>query len=238
MTTVTVPHKIPTRTLDVRPVAPQDRSSLVLSSFDTLSPGDILHLVSSDDAHAILDRLREERRGLFEWSPIEDDPRSRHVEIARRPIGREDGLRSLTEALSWDHDRLDALEARAFAALEDGNKDLARRLYHAFYNGLNRHIRFEEELLFPVFEARTGLPHAGPTAVMRAEHRQIRMVLEDMLRNLGSGLEDMGELRRTLHELQEDHNRKEESILYPATDRLLTEAQSDALVAHIQEFPG
>ena len=41
---------------------------------------------------------------------------------------------------------------------------------------LERHIRLEEEIVFPLFEARSGIVD-GPTAVMRDEHRCLRRAL-------------------------------------------------------------
>ena len=42
--------------------------------------------------------------------------------------------------------------------------------------------------------------------------------------------------RTAFHELMHAHNLKEEHVLYPATDRLLTEGERDDLVAQIQAF--
>jgi hemerythrin superfamily protein len=42
--------------------------------------------------------------------------------------------------------------------------------------------------------------------------------------------------RAAFHEIMRDHNAKEERVLYPSTDRLLTEAERDELVAQIQAF--
>lgn len=222
--------------LDVRAFSAGDRRTAVFSAFDALSPGESFVLVSARDPRPVLDDLRAERKGLFEWSPLDEDPRCWHVEVARRDAAP-GALRRVTEALTWDHARLDALERSAFAALAEGGVETARRLYRAFHHGLNRHIRCEEELLFPVFEARSGLPRQGPTSVMRAEHREIRMLLEGIARSLDGSADDVEELRRDLRRVLEDHDRKEEAILYPAMDRLLSDAESDALVGRVQAFP-
>jgi iron-sulfur cluster repair protein YtfE (RIC family) len=37
---------------------------------------------------------------------------------------------------------------------------------------------WEENILFPLFEAKAGMRGSGPTAVMRAEHRRIGDCLE------------------------------------------------------------
>ena len=38
---------------------------------------------------------------------------------------------------------------------------------------MQRHIVWEEDLLFPLWEKKTGRSEEGPTVVMRGEHRQI-----------------------------------------------------------------
>ncbi len=71
-----------------------------------------------------------------------------------------------------DHDRLDELFGR-FQSSKQSDRTVARHLFAEFKAGLERHIAWEEDLLFPLFEAHTGMHAAGPTAVMRDEHRQI-----------------------------------------------------------------
>ena len=226
----------PQQTLDVRALAAQDRHGALLSAFDGLAAGQSLVLVAGENPVRMLDVLQRTRKGLFEWSPLAGDPPSFRVEIARR--GAQPGApRRLTEALIWDHAHLDGLERRAHAALLAGDRDTAHSLYAAFRSGLNRHIRFEEEVLFPVFDMRAGLPHGGPTAFLRAEHREIRMLLESLLQAAEDGAAAAAEPRQALRALLADHDRKEESILYPGTDLLLSAAESDALVARIQAYP-
>ncbi len=229
-------NAVPHATVDIRTIAPQDRRGALLSAFDSLPPGAAIVLVAGEEPRAMLEALQRTRKGLFEWAPLADDPRTWHVEIARRSAAP-GTPRRLTEALVWDHEHLDALEQRAFAALVAGERAAARQLYTAFHRGLNRHIRFEEEVLFPVFDVKAGLPHGGPTAFMRAEHREIRMLLEDVVRAVDDGPSAVAEPRQALRAFLSEHDRKEESILYPGADLLLSEAESDALVARIQAYP-
>jgi uncharacterized protein (DUF2249 family)/hemerythrin superfamily protein len=213
----------------------QDRPTRLLSAFDTLPAGQTLLLVSSDEPWGLLETLQLRRKGLFEWSPLTLDPRSWQVEITRRDA-RPGERRCLTEALHWEHVHLGALEQRAFEALVSGDRDTSHRLYAAYQHGLNRHIHLEEQLLFPVFEMKSGLPYGGPTAVMRAEHREIRMALEELIRAAEGGPAFAEEPRSRLHTALRDHERKEESILYPNIDRLLTDGERDSLVARVQAY--
>jgi len=233
MPTLTTPAL---RILDCRGLSAADAA--VRDSFDGLRPGDTLIVLSGIEPSGALQRLQRERKGLFEWTPLEQGPELWRIEVFRRGA-RLGELRTVAEALSWDHDRLDALEASAFEARDDGAFALADRIHSAFAHGLERHIRFEEELLFPAFEARTGLsPTRGPTAVMRSEHREILSLLRAITADIGAVLPatDLAGNRRALHDILGGHNLKEEQILYPGADRALPADESDALVARIQAF--
>ena len=54
----------------------------------------------------------------------------------------------------------------------------------AFKGGLERHIRWEEDLLLPLWEDKTGMSDGGATFVMRREHRQIEEHLQAIGRNV------------------------------------------------------
>ena len=226
------------RPLDLRCLSAAERSTKALASFDALTPGEKLVLVSGDAGSDLLRRLQVERRGLFEWSVLEPGPASWRIEVARR-TGPGGALRGVNEALSWDHDRLEALEAAAFEKRALGDLQLAHDLYAEFAAGLKRHIGFEEQLLFPAFEEKTGMPPtAGPTAVMRAEHREIEALLGEIEARIADAAAPVESLRRSFHAVLEDHSLKEEQILYPTTDHLLGEEEADRLVTKIQGFGG
>ncbi|MDE2291134.1 MAG: hemerythrin domain-containing protein [Elusimicrobia bacterium] len=89
-----------------------------------------------------------------------------------------------------------------------------------FLTGLSRHIVWEEEVLFPLFEEKTGMT-GGPTQVMRTEHRWIKDRLDavhEKVRAADPGSD--GEVEALLAVLGQ-HNMKEENILYPAIDAQL-----------------
>jgi hemerythrin-like domain-containing protein len=94
----------------------------------------------------------------------------------------------------------------------------------------------EEALLFPAVEAATGMVDAGPTFVMRMEHEQMRGVLDQMAAAVASGdqqeLLDQGD---TLHILIQQHNVKEEGMLYPMAERALG-GQWPELRAKLEQF--
>jgi iron-sulfur cluster repair protein YtfE (RIC family) len=139
---------------------------------------------------------------------------------------------SVTRYLSWDHDRLDGLLGEATTRVENGHLAQALSLFRAFDTGLRRHIRIEENVLFPLFESRTGTrAGGGPTAVMRAEHRAIEAELDRMRLALELGdASEYGSGLATLHGVLGAHNLKEESVLYPTTDDLLEASERLDLV--------
>ncbi len=222
--------------LDLSSIPLAERPARALAAFDELAPGEKLVITAGDSGGDLLRRFQAERRGLFEWSLLRSGPPSWTIAIARReaPLG---AAREINEALSWDHDRLDALEAEAFQRRAEGDLRSAGEVYAEFAAGLRRHIAFEEQILFPAFEATSGMPPtAGPTAVMRAEHREI----EDLIGRIEAGIAErdapVEDLRRSLHAVLGEHNFKEEQVLYPATDQLLGPDRADHLVGEIQRF--
>jgi iron-sulfur cluster repair protein YtfE (RIC family) len=126
----------------------------------------------------------------------------------------------------------------SFAAAEEqvsnGNWEQGGQRWRQFAQELEHHLQQEEQLLFPAFEAQTGST-AGPTAVMKMEHTQMRAMLADIERALvqrnGDGF--LG-LTETLMILMQQHNMKEEQILYPMSDQMLPDNQ--ALAARLSEF--
>lgn len=141
---------------------------------------------------------------------------------------------TVTEYLGWDHDRLDALLSEVRRMAGDGELERASATYAEFLAGLERHIRLEEDVLFPLFEQHTGMA-MGPTEVMRREHRVIERALEAMREGLAggrpAGFEEGHDL---LQRALPDHNTKEEHVLYPMIDRLLDDRARLALVARLE----
>lgn len=224
------------RTLVCQSLPPGERQAAVLAAFDALSVAESLILESDHPQTPLLALLQHERAGLFEWSPQKLGPPSWSTEITRRPTGTT--AREVAEALSWDHDRLHDLERSARQARERADYAAATASFAVFAAGLRRHIGFEDELLFPEFERQSGIsPEAGPTAVLRAEHREIEALLLELEATMGDPSAAVEVRWRQLERVLEDHNVKEEAVLYPGTDQLLSERERDQLVRRIQAYP-
>jgi len=92
----------------------------------------------------------------------------------------------------------------------------------------------EETVLFPAFEAATGMT-MGPTRMMRLEHAQMRELFGQMNAALTNrAARDFAGSAETLLVLMQQHNMKEENILYPMCDRSLS-GQVDSLSAALRE---
>lgn len=225
-------------TVEEETLSSAERSTVLLSLFDSLPPGESFVFSSQESPDWLLATLRSQRRGLFDWTPLDVGHRQFRVEIARRSTDH-GTLRRVSDALGWDHDRLARLEVSAFVARAAGDAETARKWYEAFSSGLRRHIAVEEQLLFPVFERRSDIPPGtGPTEVMRNEHREIERLLAEILGAIGDAAKLPDLARAAFHEILEEHHLKEEGMLYPALDEILTPEEGDALVSRIQEFSG
>ncbi len=222
--------------LDIRALPPKDRHPRILETFASLGEGSDFVLTSDHDPRPLLYQFQAEQAGKFDWSPLEEGPEVWRIRIHRRTRGSAPG-RGVSEYLAWDHDRLDALLAQTRDAVARGAADEARRHFGEFRTGLLRHIRMEEEILFPAFEQVTGMSGGGPTMVMRMEHREIQGILESMRTYLETpplAHEQFQALESALTAVLGDHNAKEEHIVYPMTDHHHTPDARDGLVRKMQ----
>lgn len=138
-------------------------------------------------------------------------------------------MRTIAGFLGDDHHACDDLFASAEDAVAQQNWNSARTLFNRFQAAMAHHLAMEEIVLFPAFEARTH-NSTGPTQVMRLEHEQIRELLHAMTRAVAETDYDtyLG-LSETLNMLIQQHNLKEENMLYPMSDQVLG-SESDSLI--------
>lgn len=129
-------------------------------------------------------------------------------------------MTTIYEFLERDHRRLDELFA-GFRRNKSRDPETALLCFSQFKRGLDQHIRWEEELLFPPFETATGMKGYGPTAVMREEHRQIRWIIDQIEQQLFHQVWETDTLEAQFLEVMGMHNTKEEKILYPWLDEQL-----------------
>ncbi|MFU2489219.1 hemerythrin domain-containing protein [Thauera sp. WH-1] len=138
-------------------------------------------------------------------------------------------MTSIAELMTHDHRSCDHDFARAETLAAKGDWPAATEALNCFAASLESHFRAEEQELFPRFEAATGMTQ-GPTEVMRGEHVEMRATLDRM----SSALErrDADEFAgeaETLLIMMQQHNMREENILYPMCDTRLG-AQREEIV--------
>lgn len=138
-------------------------------------------------------------------------------------------MHTILEFMSSDHHACDDLFASAEEAVAKKDWGSARSLFDHFQASMAHHLAMEEEVLFPAFEARTGMS-MGPTQVMRSEHGQMRDLIANMGRAVAESDQDsyLG-LSETLNMLMQQHNLKEENVLYPMTDQVLGGERDDLI---------
>jgi len=119
--------------------------------------------------------------------------------------------------LELHHRRLDEMLDDVELAADAESWKNANRGFKLFRHELEEHIRLEEEVMFPAFEAATSV-REGPTAVMRHEHVAIRALLSEIEQAL---IEErpISRLVAALESQLGSHNFKEERVLYPAFEQ-------------------
>ncbi len=138
-------------------------------------------------------------------------------------------METISSFLTQDHRACD----EEFASMEnavasedwiDANTKLIK-----FTRDLLHHFDMEEKVMFPAFEAKTGMTQ-GPTAMMRMEHDQMRGLLEDLKTDVNATNKNhFFGVSESLMMLIQQHNMKEEQMLYAMADSHLSDIVSDVV---------
>lgn len=142
-------------------------------------------------------------------------------------------MSTIAEHMAGDHQRCDDLFLAAEKAVAQGEWQVARHSYGEFHKATVHHLAMEERVLFPDFESVHGST-MGPTQVMRHEHEQMRELMGILQSAVEAEQRDefLGEAE-TLLIMMQQHNAKEEMMLYPMTDQVLA-GQRDEVIARMQ----
>jgi len=135
-----------------------------------------------------------------------------------------------------DHDRLDEL-FKTFQISKRSDFTKAKEAFKEFKVGLQRHIVWEEELLFSIWEEKTGMIEDGPTPMMRHEHSQIRQLLDAIHQKVEGQNLDTDQDEQALLNLLSSHNRKEERALYPAIDNVINAEERATVFSNMTSIP-
>ncbi|MCU7846364.1 MAG: hemerythrin domain-containing protein [Candidatus Thiodiazotropha sp. (ex Monitilora ramsayi)] len=127
-------------------------------------------------------------------------------------------METIKDSMTQDHRRCDDIFVEMEQAIVQQQWPEADRLCREFIASMEHHFKIEEELLFPELEK--AAPQAGgPVNVMTMEHDQMRHLMKQLAssvdkksKELSTGYSD------TLLVTMQQHNIKEESVLYPMAD--------------------
>lgn len=132
------------------------------------------------------------------------------------------------------HEYLDELFLQHQEELLKLDVEKALEILKNYERELHLHMRLEEELLLPIYE-RAGQIPGGPPIFYTGEHRRMREFVARFIMTLAAMGEDQTKLKRrvialfdeeaTFKSLCQHHDERERNILYPALDRVSTEAE-------------
>ncbi|SFV53480.1 putative protein [hydrothermal vent metagenome] len=127
----------------------------------------------------------------------------------------------ISQFMTQEHRDCDTEFAQAEQLAAEGKWEEAEKAFLHFADDTLRHFKREEDELFPAFEAQTGSAE-GPTQVMRYEHEQVRGLIGKLAEALESEDRDAYlSLCESMMILLQQHNMKEEQMLYAMCDRVL-----------------
>ncbi len=142
-------------------------------------------------------------------------------------------MESIRDFMAENHRQCDEYFVAVEHDIASAAWDMAGVDFPRFREAMLRHLAVEESILFPAFEKSTGMS-MGPTQVMRSEHAQIRELIESAEGALlAKDADDYSGYAETLLIMTQQHNMKEENILYPMCDQHLS-SQLESLLLQLK----
>jgi len=141
----------------------------------------------------------------------------------------------IAQYLTPEHRECDNIFARAESAVASGDFELGKEEFLKFADETLLHFKKEEDELFPAFEAATGSAQ-GPTMVMIHEHEQVRGLMGKMAQAIENQDKDAYlSLAESMMILLQQHNMKEEQMLYGMSDAIFDASKQEELVNKMDE---
>lgn len=134
---------------------------------------------------------------------------------------------SIETLLNKDHQSIDELyETYLEKKLKSPSDTLSA--FKTYKSALLRHIKCEEDLIFPVLSRATDIPAATEVPILRDEHQIIVPLLMGVEKCLKDKVDSTNSERHLFEELHE-HNAREELRVYGFLDALLSDEQKQAI---------
>jgi hemerythrin-like domain-containing protein len=125
---------------------------------------------------------------------------------------------TISSFLTTDHRACDEEFADLENAVASDNWENSQEKLNKFVTDLLHHFNMEEAVMFPTFEEVTGM-RQGPTAIMRMEHDQMRQLLITLQEDTDKkDKKHFFGVSESLMMLMQQHNMKEEQMLYAMAD--------------------
>ena len=138
--------------------------------------------------------------------------------------------KNINQTYTEDHQRLRQLFQR-FQGLKVTNWPGAKEAFKEFKFELERHIRWEERVLFPWFDRKYEHLKFSPVPALHREHEQILVYLADIEGKLAREDFNTDDNERDIEMALREHSQNEEEGVFPALDRILSEQERDAIFA-------
>ena len=221
-------------TLDLTEIAPENRLAKIVEVYLSLAESEELIVSSKNSFFDLVGEFQQEFWGQFDWMPMTPADNSKDpVEIFQGKFIKRKKVDVVDEDIlhfmKLDHAHCDEFYVQGEEALLAGDLNTGAPLMNAFILCTERHFQMEETIFFPTFEEQTGMS-GGPTQVMRMEHQQMRNILAQMKSALANQDGDLAlGVGETLLILMQQHNAKEEGMLYPMADVHIKSTSLDML---------
>lgn len=230
--------------LDLRSIPTNLRHDRIFETFDALPEDGSIVLVNDHDPRPLYYEFKSVRPDTFGWHVIVSGPQEWRIELRRlKPKESETGIQPYFER---DHDEIDVIfgyvrhDVREAAQHPERPVAPVARLFDEFDARLERHIRWEEEILFPAVEEKSPPMAFGPGRVMRMEHVEIRRIKAKASERLHQVRVEPDALRAASQELDQvlhilsGHNQKEESVYYPMSEQMFSAPEAADILKRVR----
>lgn len=228
--------------IDMRQVELIRREKALLDMFSALPRGDGFVFIDDRWPSNLLASLQRRYWGEFDWYPLERRSDLSRVALSKRST-QLPPLHRMLEFMMSDHHRVELMLLHVRDLSYRGNwRDLGR-LCSYMETGLIRHMRMEEEVLFPLILERLGQSPRELEPITE-EHQQI---LQDLRLIQASAFDAESDLASSSSVEREiiclvgsllrsffKHEQREHQILYSPVDLTLSQHETDVLVRQLQ----